>query len=300
MNPKLTKQEKLKRVWWTHLLEDRIEFKIEDREKIEPFLTKDNFYSHFPMVMAMNDMNDRPFKYNLTKDYGLGSLHRRKNSICIWTDEEELLFPPQDIDYPLYHWANKIHIANKKTNREGYTNKEFGRDYIFDLQETIDIKNFKHNYTRFERDNPNVKWEDAKMIDAFRYIGEWFHDRYKRSKSNCEIPDIGHTVYLCSMYEKFPELRAKVITIDGEIKAFSLWGPLAYNRAVHIILKCDTSLTYLSDYARYRTYLDMLVDKFETVNDGGDMGVHGLRMYKLKLRPKYVIPLYSWVIKTDE
>lgn len=282
------------------LFEERTNLKLEDRSKIEPLLSKDTFYSHFPMIMAMSCNQDKPFKYCFTKNYGFLSTSYPIDLLCLWGDHKNLIFPVQDHDFPLYHYVNKVHISTKRTKREEYINKEFGRDYIFDLQETIDIKNFKHNYKRFERNHPSVEWVRAEMSDAFYFIEKWFIKRYKKLGSNVEIPDLGHTVYLTSNYDAFPELRAKVIIIQGEVKAFSLWGPLTPDRSVHIILKCDTSLTYLSDYARYRTYLDMLVDKFIEVNDGGDMGVHGLRMYKLKLRPKYVIPLYSWVIKSEK
>jgi hypothetical protein len=142
------------------------------------------------------------------------------------------------------------------------------------------------------REHPDVEHRPLKedLNTALELLKKWYE---KRQGS---YPDFGYTLFLMTHMEDFPELEGFVVYVNGEPKAFSLWGRMDDEYAIHIACK-DLGLPFLQDYTRHVTYSDMLKMGFKYVNDGGDCGLDGLRVYKSKLRPRFIIPIYSLVRK---
>lgn len=170
---------------------------------------------------------------------------------------------------------------------DDWENELYDVNFIYDLAITLKVKNFRKNVKRFQRfkpmygepDNPEICWQVVK---------QWYQ------KSNREeFTDFGYTRWLTLNYEEFDDLHPRIVLVDGLPMAFSLWGELREDLGIHLVCK-DVGWPYLQDYTRYRTYEEMKALGFNMCNDGGDAGEEGIRIYKTKLRPKFIVPVWSW------
>ena len=115
-----------------------------------------------------------------------------------------------------------------------------------------------------------------------------------------QFTDFGYTEWLTHNFHEFvPDLKPRVVTVEDVPVAFSLWGTIRPGLGIHLICK-DIGWPYLQDYIRYRTYLEMKEAGIKLVNDGSDCGEAGIRAYKSKLRPRFIIPIYSWISTLPE
>lgn len=227
---------------------------VVDRIKVEENLFPEyrTFYHYFPFLMA-NELNI---------------------DLNIEDDEENIIIPFQKPKQPVliapYHADGRSIL--------------YDSDYIYKLEETVHIKNFRANIKKFDRDN-KFELKKATESDAKEVIIDW----YKKKKTE----DFNYTLWFINNLKKFRDVHADIGYINDKPVAFSLWGELMDDTAVHIVSK-DKGIPYLQDKMRMETYYDMLDRDFTHVNDGGDQGQHSLRMYKLKLRPVLINPIWSW------
>ena len=245
------------------------------------------FYHYFPLIYAMSESTE---KFFISEIYAHGDLfvgdNKRECYIpSLYEESAESLFRDEEL--------NKIWIMSRPPERLQHLIKHevFDVNYIFDLSETIKIKNFRKNADRFIKENNPVYSYVSAPETAWEVIKQW----YQKSKRD-EFTDFGYTRWLSQNYEEFEDLRARLIYVNYKPVGFSLWGSLSKTEAVHLICK-DVGYPYLQDFIRKQTYREMLLSGFKTVNDGRDCGIHGIRMFKMKLRPKYILPIYSWVRK---
>ena len=233
-----------------------------------------SFYHYFPLMMALSESTIE------LRVESTPTGHR------VWVSDTELYCRPVYAKIPKS--VKKIWVS---TVRPPMTWKPelYDVNFIYDLKETLQIKNFRKNVQRFLKEHPDAYYTEAGPIGATEVVEAW----YKRNKQQ-EYYDFGYTMWLAGFFGLFEDLRARLVKVAGAPVAFSLWGQIDNQTAIHLICK-DLGWPYLQDYARYMTYEEMLEQGFTEVNDGGDAGLHGLRVYKLKLRPKLIIPIYSWV-----
>jgi len=247
-------------------------------DKIHRILGLDTFYHYFPLLYAIS---------------------KSVAEIKIATDEMGNIIGVYVGEDMYYLWdvpdrnAKRIWIATQPSVAErGFRTEIYDVNYIYDLDVTLNVKNFRDNVKRFLREHEPV-YEECSVGDAFKVVVEW----YERGKRK-EYSDFGYTLWLAENFDVFDDLRARCVYLDGEPRAFTLWGIIDWGPlrplGVHLICK-DLGIPFLQDYTRYATYREMRGLGIKYVNDGGDAGVEGIRTYKLKLRPYLVIPIYSWV-----
>ena len=70
-------------------------------------------------------------------------------------------------------------------------------------------------------------------------------------------------------------------------------GRIRQDLGQFFIAKSDLGVRGLSEYLRWQVFRSM--SDYDLVNDGGDLGLPGLRRHKLKFRPVGRIPVYTAV-----
>jgi len=260
------------------------ELGIEDRPIFDDYIKTaqlDSFYHYFPLLCGISYTNVNP-------DTGVTNTFRwevKDGHLWVW-DGKNLFYPPIG-ERRIVPNVDKVQVSLTKAPRP-FKTAIFDVNYIYNLSETLSVKNFRHNVKRFKRDHKDVKYAPAETKEAYHIIKTWYTNKVG------DFADFGYTLWLSLNFVVFDDIRARVVYIDGLPSAFTLWGELNEDTAIHVICK-DLGIPFLQDYTRYMTYQEMLEEGFKWVNDGSDVGIHGLRVYKLKLRPRYIIPIYSWI-----
>jgi len=211
-------------------------------------------------------------------------------NLNIWAGKDELyiegdaLFEDEQV--------RKLWISQTKAPM-GWRTELYDVNFVYDLETTLKIKNFRKNVNKFIRDHPHIEYTRTsdEYQGVYKVVKRWYEKSHRE-----EFTDFGYTMWLVSNFATFEGLRGRIILDEGEPIAFSLWGELNEGLGIHLICK-DVGYPYLQDYTRYMTYSEMLEKGFRLVNDGSDAGEHGINVFKHKLRPKFILPAYSWVRK---
>ena len=251
-----------------------------DREILDEYFERqgwNTFYHYFPLIYALSE--------------GAVEMKFDEDAGALWVGENELYFPHWNKErFGFPELARKVWIGPYPCPSWMGRSELYDVNYVYSLTTTISIKNFRKNARRFERTYPTVEYAEAKRPEeCWEVVKRW----YRRSAQET-FGDFGYTEWLAWNYDVFPDLRARVVRVEGSPVAFSLWGELREDLAIHLVCK-DLGWSYLQDYTRFQTYSEMLEEGYDAVNDGSDCGREGLRIYKLKLRPRFIIPIYSWV-----
>jgi len=235
----------------------------------------ETFYHHFPLIFAISEST--------------GALEFRDDTGALYIQGTDEIYIPGD--HPEAKSASQILIMPRPPEDSTWNFGLYDVNYIYDLKETVQIKNFRDNVKRFVRDHPqtgSTSSQDGTNI-ALQIIGEWYHKSKRK-----EFTDFGYTEWLARNYPLFKDLHPTFVWVDGKAVGFSLWGKLSPNTGIHLIAK-DSGMPYLQDYLRMDTYRQMIANGLLYCNDGSDCGIEGLRIYKLKLRPKWIVPIWSWM-----
>jgi hypothetical protein len=264
-------------VLFVHTKRRRImrQLRLEDRYELDDyyeFVPTRTFYHYFPYLFAISESDTKLF-------------FEESQPNKVFVDWQELYYANDDIQH-----MKKVWIAPYKKSATMDT-VLYDNNFIFNLKETLGIKNFRANLKKFERDHPEFLFKEADTSNALLVIKDWYERRGAQ-------PDFGYVLWFAKNLNLFKDIHSNIGVIKEKPVAFSLWGELDDETAVHIISK-DRGIPYLQDYMRSLTYEDMTKKGFTMVNDGGDIGDAGLYQYKLKLRPKFIIPIYSWTSKQN-
>jgi hypothetical protein len=243
------------------------------------------FYHYYPLLCALSDSSFAPL---FSDEVGR-----------IWSDAKELLFQPEG-EVPKE--VENILIATDPL--DGWKVEPYDNNYIYDLDQTMKIKNFRMNVKKFEQDvkEKGQEWvwkRNMSQKDILELLKQWY------SQYGKDVTDYGYTSKLVEEWngfksDKFDELglQARALYIDDKIVSLSMWGKLCDGMAVYIVcksLKAPYISYFVGDFVRWNTYIEMISYGYRYVNDGGDLGLEGLKKYKMKFRPVDVIDIYSLV-----
>lgn len=179
----------------------------------------------------------------------------------------------------------KVMLSLSKSGNVAYT--LYDREYVYDIQTTLDVKNFRDNAKRFVRDTFPIKIEPlqkSNQLPSIEMLKQWYQKHY------AALQDFGQTIYTLEHFSDLG-LEGDVFYINDAVKGISLYQT-NMTKAIHITSK-DMGQPFLQDYMRFYTYEKLLDKGVTTVYDGSDCDDQGLAVYKLKLRPKLIIPIYS-------
>jgi len=258
----------------------------------------ETFYHYFPLLYAISEST-----VGLTTDKMFGTIHM----VGLEDEPDEQYFASRQIGrldafYQTLKHSSKVWIGPHRCPIDGWWDELYDVNYIYDLEYTLGIRNFRKNVKKFEKAHPDIRWltpdGDEEGVHTHRgYIGhhgwEVVKQWYKIS-SRKQFTDFGYTEWLTLNLDEFLDLKPRLLCIDEKPVGFSLWDKLTEDTGIHLICK-DVGWPYLQDYIRYRTYLEMKEAGLKYCNDGSDAGEAGIRAYKSKLRPRFIIPIYSWV-----
>ena len=250
--------------------------RIEDEKIISEFCRQEaleSFYHYFPLMYAISE-----------------STHQLKidEQDNVWADDEELYIEGVAIlEEP--EKVKKIWVTLQKAPW-GWKSELYDVNFVYDLKTTLQIKNFRKNVKKFLRDNGRLSYgEPFDSKECWEVVKTWYEKSNRKA-----FTDFGYTKWLIENYHRFNPIHPRVVSRDGKPLALSLWGELTEETAIHLICK-DVRVPYLQDYIRHMTYSEMLEKGFETVNDGGNCGEQGIDVFKQKLRPKFILPVWSWI-----
>jgi hypothetical protein len=170
----------------------------------------------------------------------------------------------------------------------------YDREYVYDIQTTLDVKNFRDNAKRFVRDTFPIKVEPlqkSNQLPSIEMLKQWYQKHYTA------LQDFGQTIYTLEHFSDLG-LEGDVFYINDAVKGISLYQT-NMTKAIHITSK-DMGQPFLQDYMRYYTYEKLSRAGVRTVYDGSDGDQPGLAIYKLKLRPTLIIPIYTVTPKRRE
>jgi len=236
-------------------------------------LRLDSFYHYFPLIYAISEA-DTPITYE-----------KVGRDPYVWVGKD-LMFPVRKIP----RRVRKVWVSLTKP-RKPWDYELYDVNYVYNLEETLSIKNLRSNVKQFKKRHTNIAYIKLTPVYTYRFVRDWYAKRLGEGKT---YANFGWEMWLAGNYNKFTDIVAEGVAENGRLLSVSIWGKLNEETGIHLICK-DAGVPYTQDYTRYCTYLRMKELGLKYVNDGSDAGVHGLRIYKLKLRPKFIIPIYSWV-----
>jgi hypothetical protein len=117
--------------------------------------------------------------------------------------------------------------------------------------------------------------------------------RSKQGRRHPFLLDWGYTKKALEEFHKWPEeyLKAWCVTLKGRMVAFAMAGPIHKDLANFFVAKSDPEIPGLSEFLRHEVF--QRLGKYPLVNDAGDLGLPGLRQYKMKFRPVSKRPVYQ-------
>lgn len=264
-----------------------------DRKRIETALADAGYYGYyfnFPVIFSMSQTAESPF---LIKDTGISPIFVSPDVLYCPAPRYAFLSSPSDLNgYKVMMSYSKLDNVTSPHYDADIT--LFDREYVYDLNTTLNVKNFRDNAQRFIGDNPAVTVEclqSSNQLEAIEMLKQWY------SKHSGALQDFGQTVYTLEHFSELG-LTGFVFYLRDEVKGVSLFRNDIL-RAIHITSK-DMGQPFLQDYMRYYTYEKLSRAGVRTVYDGSDCDQPGLATYKLKLRPTLIIPIYTVTPKRRE
>lgn len=253
----------------------RRKLELKDETIVSTFCSEagfDSFYHYFPLMFAISESGA-----NLEIDPDFN----------IWADKDELYVGGDALFED--ELVRKLWVSQTKAPM-GWRTELYDVNFVYDLDVTLKIKNFRKNVNKFIRANSELIYvKPLQFATPLHVVEDWYRKSHRE-----KVTDFGYTMWLTENYDKFESLHPRIVCIGAKAVAFSLWGELSEGLGIHLICK-DLGYAYLQDYTRFMTYSEMLEKGFKLVNDGGDCNEYGIRVYKLKLRPKFIIPIWSWI-----
>lgn len=282
------------------MITERKPLVLEDRSKIDAYLPHNHFYSYFPLIWALMLSEGAQYFFNI-RDTDLSTQEQLLSGedVFIWTDQDKLLLNPMH-GLPESYFINEVMFSDKYyPSSKNLNSILISKDYIYNLNEVTNIKNIRMNIKKLTNSKyfSDLEYDKDHNKLGLNYVLEWYKQRI--IDKNEDQSDFGYTIELVKNFSLFKDLHSRILTYNDKVVAYTLWGELntITQRAIHIVLKCNNNIPYLADYLRDLIYKEMISAGFTTVSDGDDLGNKELTNNKLKRRPSYIIPIYSWLPK---
>ncbi|MBN2433990.1 MAG: DUF2156 domain-containing protein [Spirochaetes bacterium] len=182
-------------------------------------------------------------------------------------------------------------------------------DYLYDANDLIELRGGSYSSKRneinkFMRINPDhvldtldVEKHGAGILNL---VNKWIADRMKympREEADAFLDGIySERIAVKRMLKDYKalDLTGLVITINGEIKGFTVGEKVNSNTASVIIEKTDFEIFGCAQYI-FREFVRILANDYNvtSINVGDDMGFENLKKVKLSYRPSKLLPKYT-------
>jgi len=179
----------------------------------------------------------------------------------------------------------------------GFQTKPKEEEYLYDPVKVVCLegrgyRDLRKRLRRFKRDlSPEFRvMEPNDVPEGKALLRRW---RAKQGRRHPFLLDWGYTRKALEDFYKWPEryLTSWCVKIDDRIAAFAMAGPIQKDVASFFVAKSDPDVKGLSEFLRYEVYQKLA--EFAQVNDAGDLGLPGLRQFKMKFRPVSMQSVYK-------
>ena len=181
--------------------------------------------------------------------------------------------------------------------------KEKDEEYIYDPSLIANakgraFKDVRKRVHRFEREHRSqfrpLLVED---VEACQELLKYW--RKRQGRKHPFLLDWGYTKAALDAFDRWSSefLNGWCLEVDGQVKAFALVGEMLPQMAHFFVAKTDPDVWGLSEYFRWQVYQTLL--HYRWVNDAGDLGLEGLRQFKMKFRPVDRLQVFSAEIRKE-
>lgn len=235
--------------------------------------TQKTFYHNFPLMDSIVKSEEDLY----VNTFGVKFKNTNNYFICPFPEE-----------------CNPDSISVHPVPLDGYNNEVLENNYIYKIEDTLAIKNFRMNVKKFKNhytDN-EIDWRTPTINEMYKMLKSWYSTHFK------EVYDFGYTSYMVKNFIRYqnlsPNFNVKGLYIDNEIVNLSIWTKLKHDTAVYIVCKSENGYNqFIGDYVRYLVYNSMNEAGYTFINDGSDLGLEGLKKYKTKFRPIRIESIYE-------
>ncbi|MBT3602398.1 MAG: DUF2156 domain-containing protein [Candidatus Latescibacteria bacterium] len=181
--------------------------------------------------------------------------------------------------------------------------KEKDAEYVYDPKlivkaEGREFRDIRKRVHRFEREYTAVfRPLLAEDIDACHVVLRYW--RKRQGRKHPFLLDWGYTRAALDGFAGWPRelLGGWCVEIEGELKAFALAGEMRPDFAQFFVAKADPDILGLAEFLRCCVY--EVLSEYRLVNDAGDLGLEGLRQFKMKFRPVDRLQMFSAEVRKE-
>lgn len=181
--------------------------------------------------------------------------------------------------------------------------QEKDAEYLYDPKLIVNaegraFRDVRKRVHRFERENDAVfRPMVANDIGACHVLLRYW--RKRQGRKHPFLLDWGYTRAALDAFAVWPTelLRGWCVEIEGVLTAFALAGEMRPDLAQFFVAKADPDVLGLAEYLRCGVYKELL--GYRLVNDAGDLGLAGLKQFKMKFRPVDQVQMYSAEVRKE-
>lgn len=284
--------------------------KIHDREWVEKLCTLDGGiggHIHFTTMFLCQEMyNDSFRKFNgciikkpsasdgkLYCQYPIGLPEERKKAV------EEIVKIYSKVYREIVFFAASEENVTELQDMYGekVTNVENSREnqnYMLDVDEQIHLEGSlfssrRNKIRRFEKLN-NWSYEEitkVNMGECLEINAHWYEGHEKTEEAVGE-----QRALKCALahYDQF-NFQGGILRIDGKAVAFHIGSP--FNQEIYMCLFMKSLKGYRDvPIAILHEFMKRNCNGYCYINYSEDLGLEGLRLFKMNLRPKFLTPFY--------
>lgn len=198
-------------------------------------------------------------------------------------------------------WVDEADAALMDASRFDLSEKD--AEYVYDparvaKAEGSDFRDLRKRVTRFEREEQALfRPLLAADIEGCHILLKYW--RKRQGRRHPFLFDWGYTRAALDAFAQWPAefLKGWCVEIDGEVEAFALAGDIHSEMAQFFVAKTNPDILGLSEFLRWRVY--HALSDYKWVNDAGDLGLNGLRQFKMKFRPVDRLQVFSAEVRKE-
>ncbi len=289
--------------------------KLEDKEKLEPFLNK---YSKklssytFASLFAWNSVYSYEWTF-IEKETLLISLNvenKKKHllePIGIFSEEaqKKLLNALHKIPYPIQIYAVSETFIKKNPNFCSNFNNVNDRKYANYLYKTKDLaaiegRRYEKKRNLIAQSKNLYEWSLEKMTEKCHpFCPKILEEIGLKKKGNIstELTNELKALDVMLVYFKELELKGYVITVNTVPVAFSIYSKMNQNTADIYFEKADKTFKGLYQIINHEIAKIIEFEGYEFINREEDLGIEGLRQAKLSYHPTELISYHILTFK---
>jgi len=198
-------------------------------------------------------------------------------------------------------WVDEVDA--QKLDASHFEIQEKDEEYLYNPSLIAEAKgkNFRDlrkRLNRFEREN-QVHFRPLVPQDVEACHALLRHWRKRQGRRHPFLLDWGYTRSALDAFADWDSefLLGWGVELAGEIKAFAFAGEMLPDVAQFFVAKTDPEIWGLSEFLRWRVY--QALSSYALVNDAGDLGLDGLKQFKMKFRPVARLQVFSARVRKE-